>query len=57
MYYGNQRQLVHDFIVFPGTDPGSITTGFDGAEKSLDAQGALVLASKDAEVRLQKPVA
>jgi hypothetical protein len=56
MYYGNQRQLEHDFIVAPGADPRSITLNLAGAEKlSLDPQGALVLAVKDGELRLDKP--
>src|SRR5205807_1377134 len=47
----------HDFIVAPGADPGAITMAVEGAERlSLDAQGDLVLAMKDGEVRLQKPV-
>jgi len=56
VYYGNQRQLEHDFIVAPGADPRSITLNLAGAEKlSLDPQGTLVLAVKDGEVRLDKP--
>src|SRR4029077_5841117 len=52
MYYGNQRQLEHDFIVAPGADPRSITLNLAGAEKlSLDPQGALVLVVKDGELR------
>jgi len=58
VYYGNQRQLEHDFVVVPGADPSSITIGFEGAEKlSLDSQGNLVLAIKDGEVRFRKPLA
>ncbi len=57
VYYGNQQQLEHDFIVAPGADPGSIRIGFEGAETiSLDSQGDLVLASHSAEVQLKKPV-
>jgi len=56
VYYGNQRQLEHDFIVSPGADPRSITLNLAGAEKlSLDPQGALMLAVKDGELRLDKP--
>jgi hypothetical protein len=56
VYYGNQRQVEHDFIVAPGADPRSITLNLAGAEKlSLDPQGALVLAVKDGEVRFEKP--
>src|SRR6266478_9316153 len=44
VYYGNQRQLEHDFIVAPDADPGSITMTVEGAERlSLDVQGDLVL--------------
>lgn len=57
VYYGNQQQLENDFIVAPGADPSSITIGFDGIEKLfLDAEGNLLLASKDGEVRFQKPL-
>src|SRR6266566_4431846 len=56
VYYGNRRQLEHDFIVAPGADPSSITLDLTGAEKlSLDSQGALVLAVKHGELRLEKP--
>jgi beta-propeller repeat-containing protein len=56
VYYGNQNQLENDFIVAPGADPQSITLSFTGAEKlSLDAQGSLVLAAKEGEVRFEKP--
>ena len=56
LYYGNQQQLEHDFIVAPGADPRSITLNLAGAEKlSLDPQGTLVLGVKDGELRLDKP--
>lgn len=56
-YYGNQRQLEHDFIVAPGADAGSIRMSFDGAEKLfLDTEGNLVLVLKEAELRFQRPV-
>jgi hypothetical protein len=56
VYYGNQKQLENDFIVAPGADPQSITMSFEGAESlSLDAQGNLVLAAKENEVRFEKP--
>jgi len=58
VYYGNQRQLEHDFIVAPGADPGAITMAVEGAERlSLGAQGDLVLQMKNEQVRFQKPVA
>jgi Beta-propeller repeat len=56
VYHGNQQQLEHDFVVAPGADPRSITLNLAGTEKlSLDPQGALVLAVKDGELRLDKP--
>jgi RHS repeat-associated protein len=55
VYYGNQRQLEHDFIVAPGANPSSITLNFSGAEKfSLDSQGRLILGVKEGEVRFEK---
>jgi Big-like domain-containing protein/beta-propeller repeat-containing protein len=57
VYYGNQRQLEHDFIVAAGANPGAITLRLKGAKKlSLDVQGDLVLKTKNGEVRFQKPV-
>jgi hypothetical protein len=57
VYYGNQRQLEHDFIVAPGADPRAITMAIAGAKKvSIDAQGELVLTSAGGEVHLRKPV-
>ncbi|MGH8584146.1 MAG: SBBP repeat-containing protein [Gammaproteobacteria bacterium] len=59
VYYGNQRQLEHDFVVAPGADPKTIRLVFQGAEKlDLDAHGDLVLHlthGTDGEVRLHKP--
>ena len=58
VYYGNQGQLEHDFIVAPGANPASVTMAVAGADRlSLDAQGDLILAMKDGEVRFRKPVA
>ena len=57
VYYGNQRQLEHDFIVAPGADPSAITLHLEGAKKlSLDSHGDLVLKTQNGEIRLQKPV-
>ena len=57
VYYGSQRHLEHDFIVAPGADPSSIQLAVEGGERlSVDAQGDLVLAMKDGEVRFQKPL-
>jgi hypothetical protein len=57
IYYGNQGQVEHDFIVAPGADPSAIGIGIEGAEKlSIGAQGDLVLTLKDGEIRFQKPL-
>jgi hypothetical protein len=56
VYYGNQRQLEHDYIVAPGADPGSIRLNLAGVEKlSLDSQGYLSLGVRGGELRLEKP--
>ena len=57
VYYGNQRQLEYDLIVAPGTDPGAISLGIEGAEHvELDPQGNLILHIAGGELRLHKPV-
>jgi hypothetical protein len=57
VYYGNQRQLEHDFVVAPGANPKKIVLGFKGAEKLvIDAQGDLVLYAAGAEIRQRKPL-
>jgi hypothetical protein len=56
VYYGNQRQLEFDFIVHPGTDPDIIALSFEGADQlKVDAQGELVLHTRDGEIRQRKP--
>jgi len=57
VFYGNQRQLEHDFVVAPGADPNSIRFGLEGSDRiSLDKDGNLVLAVAGDEVQFQKPV-
>lgn len=57
MYYWNQRQLEHDFIVAPGADPRLIALGFKGAKKlRIDASRDLLLETRDGVVRLRSPV-
>ncbi len=57
VYYGNQRQLEHDFVVKPGADPRAIRMNFEGAESlRIDSQGNLVLKVKKGEVVLEKPI-
>jgi len=58
VYYGNQRQLEHDFVVAPGADPKQIRLAVEGAERlELEAQGDAVLRVGDGEVRLRAPLA
>src|SRR5438876_8688074 len=56
VYYGNQRQLEHDFVISPGADPKIITLAFEGVDGvAIDALGDLVLRADGGEVRLRKP--
>src|SRR5438445_652768 len=57
VYYGNQRQLEHDFVVSPGADPKAITLAFEGMDGvAIDALGDLVRRADGGEGRLRKPV-
>ncbi|TLY20499.1 MAG: hypothetical protein E6K68_07800, partial [Nitrospirae bacterium] len=57
IYYGNQRQLEHDFVVRPDADPSSIALSIQGADTvEVDAQGDLVLHTAAGPIRLRKPV-
>jgi len=58
VYYGNQRQLEHDFVVAPGADPKQIRLAVEGAERvEVEAQGDAVLRAGGGEVRLRAPLA
>ncbi|MEP7362386.1 MAG: SBBP repeat-containing protein [Acidobacteriota bacterium] len=46
VYYGNERQLEHDFIVHPGADPRRIQIAFEGAD------GVRIGGDGDAHVRV-----
>ena len=55
IYYGNQRQLEHDFVVAPGADPKAIRLAFRGARKIfLNSAGDLVLDTKEGQVQLKQ---
>jgi hypothetical protein len=57
VYYGNQQQLQHDWIVSPGADPTVIRLQVQGAERlMLDDKGNLELHLKDGKVVQQKPI-
>ncbi len=56
VYYGNQRELEHDFIVAPGANPGAITLDLEAAGGlKIDARGDLALDIKTGEILLTKP--
>ena len=56
VYYGNQSQFEHDFILAPGADPSKIRLRVDGAERiSLDADGNLLLAVPGGTLHFSKP--
>lgn len=46
VYYGNQGQLEHDYVISPGADPKLITLDIEGINKlDVDENGDLVLES------------
>ncbi|MBI2828240.1 MAG: Ig-like domain repeat protein, partial [Acidobacteria bacterium] len=58
VYYGNQRQLEHDYIVAPGADPRQIRLQLSGVDDlTLDENGHLVAAVGTSQVTLRAPVA
>jgi len=58
VYYGNQGQLEHDFVVAPGADAEHIHFSMSGAERvTVDAHDDLVLGMSNGEVKLKKPIA
>ena len=58
VYYGTQRQLEYDFVIAPGADAGQIRLDIRGANKlRIDANGDLVMALANGEVRFKRPVA
>lgn len=56
VYYGNQRQLEHDFVVSPGADPSLIALAVRGADRlRLDSAGNLLLMTQGGVLHLEKP--
>ncbi|HEV2349102.1 MAG TPA: SBBP repeat-containing protein [Terriglobia bacterium] len=56
VYYGNQGQLEHDFVVSPGSDPKVIRLAISGARKfDLDQNGDLKLGVPGGDVTLKRP--
>jgi len=58
VYYGNQRQLEHDFAVAPNAGPTKIVLGMPGAKGvQIDAEtGDLIVTVGHSSMRLLKPV-
>jgi hypothetical protein len=58
VFYGNGRDLEHDFDLAPGVDPKSVVLQLDGARNiSITASGDLLAEIGNSELRLKKPVA
>jgi hypothetical protein len=56
VFYGNQRQFEHDFVIAPGVDPGRIAWRIDGAGASVDAEGTFALGASNGRAKFKKPV-
>ena len=57
VYYGNQRELEHDFVVAPGADADQIRLGFTGGSPQIDTKtGDLVLTVNAGKTRFHAPV-
>ncbi len=56
IYYGNQNQIEHDFVVSPGADPDAIKIRIQGAEElATDDEGNVNLTTGTESVLLKKP--
>jgi hypothetical protein len=56
VYYGNQRQLEHDFVVAPGADPSQIRWRFEGTDRlELEPDGSLRVEVGPASLRFRPP--
>src|SRR5712692_2893127 len=56
IYYGNQGELEHDFIVAPGANPKAIRLSIRGARKArIDPDGNLLLSIFGGTVCLHRP--
>ena len=56
VYYGDQQQLEHDFVVRPGAEPGAIGVRYGGIESlELAADGDLLLRTAAGTLRQQAP--
>ncbi len=59
VFYGNERELEHDFVIAPGGDPRRIRLKLDGAQRiQLSRQGDLQVRLANGDVlRFTKPIA
>jgi Beta-propeller repeat len=56
VYYGNQGQLEHDFVVAPGADPSVVTLAVRGADGlQLESDGDLAVHTAGGDLRLLEP--
>jgi hypothetical protein len=57
VYYGNDRQLEHDFVIHPGADPSVIRLAFEGSDRvEVDQHGDLVLHVDGDILRQRRPI-
>lgn len=57
VYYGNRSQLEYDFVVDPGSDPGTIRLRLAGATRlRVEKNGDLLVQVRKSEVKFEKPV-
>lgn len=57
VYHGSQGRLEYDFVVQPGTDPGSIRLAFDGIRSiRRDASGSLLMETSLGTVKQHRPL-
>ncbi len=57
-YYGNDGRLEFDFVVAPGAETKNIRFRLDGVpEITLDGKGNLVVADRDGDIILERPIA
>jgi uncharacterized repeat protein (TIGR01451 family) len=56
VYYGNQRQLEHDFVVAPGADPKQIRIRIQGSRQPrLNRSGEVLISAGDGNVVMKAP--
>jgi uncharacterized protein (TIGR03437 family) len=57
IYYGNQSQLEHDFVVAPGGDPRQIRVAFQDVKSlRIDPAGELIATTRHGELRQKPPI-